>query len=104
MILIANAAVKKKNSFFKSKYNKLILQLGSRNKARVAIANRIARVVYHILENPGERYRPLNPNRVDSTEQQITRTIKKLKQLGVSVNYHHEIKVAEAKRTYGMNP
>ena len=56
----------KKEEFFLSKYNKLTFKLGSGNKAKVAIANRIARSVYKVLA--GDKYKELTHNRVDTNE------------------------------------
>jgi transposase len=88
LIQIAKGATKKKGSYFRAKYNRLIFQVGSKNKATVAIANRIARVVYHMIKNPEMPYRDLGALRVDDTEQQIKRKISQLKALGVEVEYH----------------
>jgi hypothetical protein len=41
----------------RNKYNRLKFKLGSANKAKVAIANRLARSIYKILG--GENYREL---------------------------------------------
>ncbi len=49
LIQAANAAKQKKGAFFRSKYNKLKFRLGSANKAKVAIANRLARVIFKVL-------------------------------------------------------
>lgn len=87
LVQIARGAVKKKGSYYKVKYGKLTLQTGSKNKATVAIANRIARVVFHLLSNPDKRYRDIGPLRIDSVEQQIKRKIGQLRALGVEVSY-----------------
>lgn len=81
----ANAAIKKKNSFYRAKHNRLRFSLGSYNKATVAIANKLARVIYHIIKNPNERYKELGEIRVDKIEQQTKRAVNKLKKLGYDV-------------------
>ena len=85
---MANNAVKKKNSFYKAKYNKLTFRLGSRNKAKVAIANRIARAVYKVLA--GDKYKELTHNRVDTNEQEIKKLVHRLRLYGADVQYKSE--------------
>lgn len=87
LIQLARGAVKKKGSYYRAKYMKLTMQLGSKNKALVAIANRIARVIYHMLSTPELKYRDIGPQRVDGVEQQIKRKIGQLKALGLEVQY-----------------
>lgn len=99
LIQAAQGAIKKKNSYFRAKHNQLRFKLGSYNKATVAIANRLARVIYHIIKDKNARYKDLGQNRVDTTEQQIRRNIAKLKSLGVQVQYHKLTKIVEAKKT-----
>lgn len=96
----ATGAVKTKNSFYRAKYNSLIFRLGSKNKAKVAIANRMARAIYHIIKYPAARYKDLGEVRVDTQEQQIKRAIKKLEKLGVKVNYYHHKHYMEAKKDF----
>jgi phage terminase Nu1 subunit (DNA packaging protein) len=91
-------AIKKKNSYYRAKHNQLRFRLGSYNKATVAIANRIARALYHIIKNEKMRYKDLGTIRVDTTDQQIRRHIAKLKALGVEVQFHNH-RIIEAKRT-----
>lgn len=81
----AHGAVRKKRSFFFSKFNKLKFRLGSANKAKVAIANRIARSVYYILD--GDGYRELSYTRAvqnQMTERKIKNLLTQLKLLGIS--------------------
>ncbi len=47
----------KRGSFYRAKYNKLVFRLGCKNKAKVAIANRLARAIYKILA--GDKYKEL---------------------------------------------
>ena len=98
LIQAATGAVKKKNSYYRAKYNTLTFRLGSKNKAKVAIANRLARAVYHIIKHPSIRYKDLGEVRVDTVEQQIKRSITKLKNLGVKVDYYQHKKFVDAKR------
>ncbi len=98
LIQAATGAVKKNESYYKAKYNSLKFRLGCKNKAKVAIANRIARVIYILIKYDNEEYKDIGHLRVDSTEKQINRSIKRLKNLGVKVNYYHHKKYVEAKR------
>ena len=88
LVQTANSAVRKKNSFYKAKYNKLTFRLGSRNKAKVAIANRISRAVYKVLA--GDRYKELTHNRVDTNAQEIKKLVHKLRFYGADVQYKTE--------------
>jgi hypothetical protein len=92
----ANAAKQKNGSFYRSKYNKLKFKLGSANKAKVAIANRLARVIYKILA--GEKYKDIGYIRASDHEDKIKMLINQLKALGVSIRHEgHEKIVSERK-------
>jgi hypothetical protein len=60
--------------------------LGSKNKAKVAIANKLARVIYKILA--GEKYKDLGYMRGDPREQKIKSLLAQLRSLGVEINNH----------------
>ena len=49
LIQAAHGAKLKRGSFYRNKYNKLKFKLGSANKAKVAIANRLARTIFKVL-------------------------------------------------------
>ena len=85
LVQAAKSAVRKKDSYYQAKHTRLILQTGSKNKATVAIANRIARVIYHLIKDPDRRFTDLTKSRVLSTDYQIKRKIAQLRQLGVEV-------------------
>lgn len=85
LVQSAVGAIKKKNSFYRAKHNQLRFSLGSYNKATVAIANKLARVIYHIIKNPKKRYKELGEFRADKKEQQTKRAVNKLKALGYQV-------------------
>ncbi|MCB0280919.1 MAG: hypothetical protein KDD94_15575, partial [Calditrichaeota bacterium] len=55
LVQVVQIAKAKRKYFYSAKYNKLVFKLGSAKKAKVVIANRIARVIYKIL--CGEKYR-----------------------------------------------
>ena len=86
MIQAANGAKQTKGSFYRSKYRKLKQRLASANKAKVAIANRLARAIFKVLG--GNTYKDLGYLRGDPTEKQIEVLVRKLKSLGVDI--HHE--------------
>jgi hypothetical protein len=94
LIQVAQNAKNKRKTFYRAKYNKLVFKLGSANKAKVAIANRIARVIYKIL--CGDKYKELGYMRGDPHEVQVKRLVAQLKALGVNVfNYNHQMVVSE---------
>jgi hypothetical protein len=51
----------------------------------VAIANRIARTLYHIIKNADERYKDIGGERVDPKSSQLHRLIKKIEIMGFNV-------------------
>ena len=61
--------------------------MGSKNKAKVAIANKIARVVYKIIA--GDTYKDLAYRRGDPREQKIKNLLAQLNALGVKMTYHN---------------
>lgn len=97
LIQAAQGAVHSKKSFYRSKYNKLSFRLGSKNKAKVAIANKLARVVYKILA--GATYKDIGYLRGDPREQKIQHYLKSLRALGVNISYHNH-QIIESKRTF----
>lgn len=97
MVQAAHGAVKKKKSFYQSKYNRLTFRLGSRNKAKVAIANRISRTIYKILG--GESYKELGYTRANSEEAKAKNLLNQLKNLGLKISYvGKEVIVSESMR------
>jgi transposase len=98
LIQIAQNAKLKRGSFYRSKYNKLRYRLGSANKAKVAIANRIARAIYKILA--GDRYKEIGYQRGDPHEQKVRALVGQLKALGVHVMHHnHQMVVSQSRLT-----
>lgn len=102
LVQAANAAVKTKKSFYQAKYNRLKGRLGSANKAKVAIANRLARAIFHILKYK-KSFKDLGYLRADPEDQRIKRAIATLKTLGLQVNYHTHQKIVEAKREVAVS-
>mgnify|MGYP000890602384 FL=1 len=98
LIQIAQNAKLKRGSFYRSKYNKLRYRLGSANKAKVAIANRIARGIYKILA--GDKYKEIGYQRGDPHEQKVKQHIAALKALGVNILHHnHQLIVSQTRLT-----
>mgnify|MGYP001490992182 FL=1 len=88
----------KRGTFYRSKYNKLVFRLGSANKAKVAIANRLARSIYMILG--GDQYRELGYMRGDPHEQKVKRLVNQLRALGVDIKHiDHQMIVSNRKIT-----
>ena len=97
-IQAANGAVKEKNRFYQAKANKLTLQLGSRNKAKVAIANKIIKVIFRMFNDKSLSYKDPGLPKARTPEKQIKNLLNKLKKLGVDINYQTKEKIiAESK-------
>ncbi|MBX7232130.1 MAG: hypothetical protein K1X29_08605 [Bdellovibrionales bacterium] len=96
LVQVAQNAKSKRKSFYRAKYNKLVFKLGSKNKAKEAIANRIARSVYKIL--CGGNYKEIWYNRGDSHEAQVRKHVSALKALGVNVFHHNHQRIVSKKR------
>ena len=86
----------KRGSYYRAKYNKLVFRLGSANKAKVAIANRIARAIYKVLG--GAPFKDIGYMRGDPHEQQVRRLVAQLKALGVDVKHHNHQMIIETVR------
>jgi hypothetical protein len=85
----------KRGSFYRAKYNKLVFRLGSANKAKVAIANRLARAIYKVLG--GAPFKDIGYMRGDPHEQ-VRRLVAQLKALGVNVKHHNHQMIVETVR------
>ena len=83
LIEVAWAAVKKKGSYYRAKYFKLKARRGPK-KAIVAIAHRISKAIYNIIEN-GDTFRELGEDYL--TAQTKQRTIKNIKQRAKQLGY-----------------
>ena len=98
LIQAAHGAKMKRGTFYRAKYNKLVFRLGSANKAKVAIANRLARAIYLILG--GQQYRELGYMRGDPHEQKIKKLVNQLRALGVDIKHvDHQMIVSDRKIT-----
>lgn len=85
--MAAQGATKKRGSFYRAKYNTLRFRLGSANKAKVAIANRMARTIFKVLG--GKSYKDIGYMRGDPREGQIEKLVRKLRAMGVDVKSHN---------------
>lgn len=83
LVQAAHGAIKKKSSFYRNKYYKLRFRLGSAGKAKMAIANRVARSVFKVLA--GEVYREIGYMRAESDIKKINTLVAKLRLLGADV-------------------
>jgi len=92
----ANAAKQKRATFYRAKYNKLRFKLGSANKAKVAIANKLARAVFKILA--GDRYKEIGYGRAKEHEDKIEILINQLKALGVNIRHEKHEKIVSIKK------
>ena len=90
--------MKKKGSFYKSKHKRLTYQTGSYTQALVAIANSMARMLYHLIKYKELRFKDLGSLKADPRDHQIKRALASLRKLGVEINYHTHQKIIEAKR------
>ena len=98
LIQAAHGAKMKRGTFYRAKYNKLVFRLGSANKAKVAIANRLARAIYFILG--GRDYKELGYMRGDPHEKKVERLVHQLKALGVNIQHvNHQMIVSTKKIT-----
>lgn len=88
----------KRGTFYRARYNKYAFRLGSANKARVAIANKLARAVYKILA--GAQYKELGYMRGDPHEEKVKKLIGQLRALGVNIKHvNHQMIVSDRKIT-----
>jgi len=96
LIQVAQNAKAKRGSFYRAKYNKLRFKLGSANKAKVAIANRIARAIYKIIA--GDDYKEIGYARACENEDKIRMLVNQLKALGVSIKHEGHQKIVSHKK------
>jgi len=83
----AGAAVKKENCHLKPKYHKLSAQLGSKKKARMAIAHKLAVIVYEVLGQNLTYFEPKPKPQTEKTKRKIyQKSIRELERLGYKVN------------------
>jgi hypothetical protein len=96
LIQAANAAKQTRGTFYRAKYNKLKFKLGSANKAKVAIANRLARCIYKIIA--GDTYKEIGYGRAKDHEDKISKLINQLKALGVDIRHEGHEKIVSVKK------
>ncbi len=101
LIQAANAAKQKKGAFFRSKYNKLKFRLGSANKAKVAIANRLARVIFKVLA--GDQFKDIGYIRASDHEEKIKKLVNQLKALGVDIRHQGHQKIVSTRNAVVSN-
>ena len=89
MILMecAGGAIKTKASHLKVKYHKLCSQLGSKKKARMAIAHKLARIVYQVLGQNIAYFEPQPKPQTERTKRKILqKSVRDLERLGYKVS------------------
>jgi transposase len=96
LIQAAQGATKKRGSFFRAKYNTLKFRLGSANKAKVAIANRLARTIFKVLG--GANYKDIGYMRGDPREGQIEKMVRKLRAMGVDIQHQNHQMIVSTNR------
>jgi transposase len=79
-------ATRKKDSYFKRKYESLVPRRGKK-KALVAVGHKIIIAVYHVIKNK-ERYQEpvLHDNNHRKQKKQMKYHLRKLKDLGIEIN------------------
>ena len=92
----AHGAKMKRGTFYRAKYNKLVFRLGSAQKAKVAIANRLARTIYKVLA--GDKYKELGYMRGDPHEIKVKQLVGQLRALGVNIFHHNHQMIVSEKR------
>ena len=70
--------------------------MGSANKAKVAIANRLARAIYKILG--GAVFKDIGYKRGDPHEHQVRRLVAQLKNLGVDIRHENHQMIVNSVR------
>jgi hypothetical protein len=68
----------------------------------VAIANKIARVIYKMITDSECRFRDPGPIKAQNPKKRINNLLAQLKNLGVDIEYHTEEKIV-AKSSYQSN-
>jgi transposase len=101
LIQAAHGAKNKRGSFYRSKYNKLHYRLGSANKAKVAIANKLARVIFKVIR--GEHFKDIGYMRGDPQEQKIRGLLHELRSLGLKI-YHVNHQTITSERKLVIDP
>lgn len=77
-------ATRKKDSYFKRKYESLIARRG-RKKALVAVGHKIIIAAYHVIKNKEEYKEPVLHNNPKKKNKRINHLLDKLKELGLEV-------------------
>jgi transposase len=83
---MAWAATRKKGSYFKTQYRRLLGRRG-KQRALLAVAHTLVTVVYHLLKTPQLEYRELGEDYFDRRDAEQTKRslIKRLDKLGYNV-------------------
>jgi transposase len=85
LVECAWGATRKKDCYFKRKYESLISRRGKK-KALVAVGHKIIVAVYHVIKNQESYKEPVLHENQRKQKKQINYYLKKLKDLGIEVN------------------
>lgn len=90
------AAIRKKESYLRSKYYKLVPRMGKK-KALIAIAHKMLKSCYHVLKNK-EEYKDLGPLYLERDNQSklLLHYTKKISALGFNVQLDPVENLAQA--------
>jgi transposase len=85
LVEAARAAARTRRCYLAAQYRRIAARRGA-NRAAVAVANSMLRIVYHLLSK-GERYQDLGPNYFDERDKSATikRAVSRIQQLGYQV-------------------
>lgn len=78
-------ATRKKDSFFKRKYESLVARRGKK-KALVAVGHKIIVAAYHVIKNKETYKEPQLHNNPKRKQKQIRNYLNKLKELGYEMS------------------
>jgi hypothetical protein len=78
-------ATRKKDCFFKRKYENLVARRGKK-KALVAVGHKIIVAVYHVISKKENYQEPVIHNKPRKQKKQVNYHLKKLKELGIEIN------------------
>lgn len=77
-------ATRKKDSYFKRKYESMIARRGKK-KALIALGHKIIIAAYHIIKNKEAYKEPILNNNPKRKTKQINKLLSKLKELGLEI-------------------
>jgi transposase len=85
LVECAWGATRKKDCYFKRKYESLVVRRGKK-KALVAVGHKIIIAVYHVIRNLDTYHEPVLQDNPRKQKKQLKYHLKKLKELGFEIN------------------